>query len=93
LELIISILVVYLGVILKNDSSTLTDYARFAMVFLATGYVIILVIQIFNWFPKKRFGTMLGLYELSLGVGYWFKFLILNQVKDYPSQYKLDHRN
>ena len=53
---------------------------------IVTGYTLILLIQLFNWFSKKYIGSVIGLYLLAQGLGFYCKFSFIGQPETYPDE-------
>lgn len=72
----------------KMDSDELSWSQRLFPVnfFLISGIQILQLIQLFNWFSKRRLATVIGIWFLVQQVGYACRFLFEGEWQYFPHQ-------
>lgn len=81
LEISSSLWFVIMGAVFLHDGANGTDYGRTTFPFsflLISGMQIIQIIQLFNWFSKRRLNTVIGLWLLVQQAGQLVRFEIDN---------------
>ncbi len=58
--------------------------------FLTSAFQIVMTLQLFNWFSKRKLGIVIGLWLLFQGFGLMAKFVLLHQWSNFPDFQKAE---